>query len=93
VLGPDALVLRFFAQDGDDRLLLMNLGRDLYLDPAPEPLLAPPESLRWTILWSSEDPCYGGSGTPPLEMENTWHLPGEAVLVLMPTAAKEMQHA
>ena len=31
------------ATSGDDRLLLVNLGRDLHLDPAPEPLLAPPE--------------------------------------------------
>ena len=28
----DAFVLRFFGDDGDDRLLLVNLGRDLHLD-------------------------------------------------------------
>ena len=26
----------------------------------PEPLLAPPEGLQWEVLWSSEDPDYGG---------------------------------
>ena len=93
VLGPDAFVVRFFAQGGDDRLLVMNLGRDLHFDPAPEPLLAPPENLRWKILWSSEAPCYGGSGTPPLETEDNWHIPGEAAVVLIPTADKETQHA
>jgi CheY-like chemotaxis protein len=43
VLGPEALVLRFFGVPGNDRLLIVHLGRDLYLAPAPEPLLAPPE--------------------------------------------------
>src|SRR5262249_19239688 len=46
VLGPEAFVLRFFEHPGgtggQDRLLLVNLGRDLKLEPAPEPLLAPP---------------------------------------------------
>jgi maltooligosyltrehalose trehalohydrolase len=93
VLGPDAFVVRFFAADGNDRLLVMNLGRDLHFDPAPEPLLAPPENLRWKILWSSEAPCYGGSGTPPLEMEGTWYIPGEAAVVLIPSADKETQYA
>jgi maltooligosyltrehalose trehalohydrolase len=93
VLGPEAFVVRFFASDGADRLLLMNLGRDLYIDPAPEPLLAPPENLRWTILWSSEAPCYGGSGTPPLETEKHWHMSGEAVVVLIPTVDEETPHA
>jgi hypothetical protein len=43
VLGDEAFVLRFFGRDGDDRLLLVNLGRDLRLDPVPELLLAPLE--------------------------------------------------
>src|SRR5262252_2595893 len=42
VLGREAFVLRFFGHEGPDRLLLVNLGADLVLDPAPEPLLAPP---------------------------------------------------
>lgn len=82
VLGPHAFVLRYFADSGD-RLLVVNLGRDLHLDPAPEPLLAPPrEGIRWETLWSSEDPCYGGVGTPPLDTEDNWRIPGEAAVVL-----------
>jgi maltooligosyltrehalose trehalohydrolase len=84
VLAPEAFVLRFFAVDGDDRLLVVNLGVDLKLSPAPEPLLAPPENMRWKILWSSEDPRYGGSGTPALETEGSWRLPGHAALVMAP---------
>jgi maltooligosyltrehalose trehalohydrolase len=93
VLGSAAFVVRFFAEDGHDRLLIVNLGRDLHFDPAPEPLLAPPEHLRWKTLWSSEDPCYGGSGTPPLETETNWHIPGEAAVVLTPTPQEETSHA
>ena len=33
VLGPEAFLLRFFGADGDDRLLLVNFGIDLRLDP------------------------------------------------------------
>ncbi|MGZ8266360.1 MAG: malto-oligosyltrehalose trehalohydrolase [Burkholderiales bacterium] len=84
VLHDDAFVLRFFAEDGRDRLLLVNLGRNLFLRVAPEPLLAPPEASEWVIGWSSEDVRYGGGGTAPLEREDGWHIPGSAALVLVP---------
>lgn len=86
VLSSDAFVLRFFGDEGDDRLLLVNLGVDLHLDPAPEPLLAPPEDRRWVTLWSSEDPKYGGTGTPPLDTEQNWRIPGQTAVVLKPDA-------
>ncbi len=86
VLTPEAFVLRFFSQ-GDDRLLIVNLGRDLHLVPAPEPLLAPPEGACWEVVWSSEDPRYGGCGAPPPEdREGGWRLPGQAAVVLRPRA-------
>ncbi|HEV2845967.1 MAG TPA: malto-oligosyltrehalose trehalohydrolase, partial [Thermoanaerobaculia bacterium] len=47
VLAPEAFVLRFFGRDAGDRLLVVNLGTDLDLEPAPEPLLAPLTGLRW----------------------------------------------
>ena len=84
VLGPEAFVLRFFGVHNDDRLLVVNLGSDLHLDPAPEPLLAPPEGMAWTVLWSSEEPRYGGDGVTPLEDEDNWHLPGHTATVLRP---------
>jgi maltooligosyltrehalose trehalohydrolase len=82
VLGSAAFVLRFFGESAGDRLLLINLGRDLHLDPAPEPLLAPSEDGGWHMLWSSEDPRYGGHATPALETAENWRLPGEAAVVL-----------
>jgi maltooligosyltrehalose trehalohydrolase len=77
-------VLRYFCPAGD-RLLVVNLGLDLRLTPAPEPLLAPPEEHEWTILWSSEAPRYGGLGTAPLETETGWRIPGRAAVVLAPS--------
>jgi maltooligosyltrehalose trehalohydrolase len=90
VLGPNALALRFIAEDpADDRLLLLNLGRDLPLVPAPEPLLAPPAGARWRLRWSSEATRYGGEGTPSsaTACDQTWRLPGGAALVLAPEGA------
>jgi maltooligosyltrehalose trehalohydrolase len=87
VLAEEAFVLRYFGQNGDDRLLLVNLGRDLHLDPAPEPLLAPPAEKIWQVLWSSEDPCYGGNGTAPLDSEENWRIPGHAAVLMRPGEA------
>ena len=65
-----------------DRLLLVNLGRDLALDVVPEPLLAPRAGTRWGLLWSSEAPAYGGRGAPTVETATGWRLPGHAAIVL-----------
>jgi maltooligosyltrehalose trehalohydrolase len=81
VLGAEAFVLRFFGEDGDDRLLLVNLGADLHLATMPEPLLAPVEETHWKLIWSSENLRYGGLGTPPLG-DDDWRIPGHAALVL-----------
>jgi len=84
VLGLEAFVLRFFGVHNNDRVRVVNLGSDLYLAPAPEPLRAPPEGMDWTILWSSEDSRYGGDSVISLEDEENWHLPGRATTVLRP---------
>jgi maltooligosyltrehalose trehalohydrolase len=84
VLGAEAFVLRFFGEEmGDDRLLVVNLGRDLFLEPSPEPLLAAPVG-SWTVMWASEDPNYGGWGMPSWSTEGNWHLQGETALALRP---------
>lgn len=92
VLGAEAFVIRFFGDDGNDRLMLINLGRDLHLAQAPEPLLAPPEGRHWSMLWSSEDPRYGGEGTAALETEENWRLPGWAAVVMRPLPIEEEVH-
>jgi maltooligosyltrehalose trehalohydrolase len=85
VLTASAFVLRLFGPAGDDRLLVVNLGPDTELPRLPEPLLAPPEQRRWELLFSSEDPRYGGAGTPALQREGPRHLLGESAVVLRAT--------
>jgi maltooligosyltrehalose trehalohydrolase len=85
-LGPAAFVLRFFGErrgEADDRLLLVNLARALVAPPA-EPLLAPPVGAAWTLRWSSQDPVYGGGGTPAVETPSGLRLPAESAVVLAP---------
>jgi maltooligosyltrehalose trehalohydrolase len=94
VLGPDAFVLRYFGEAGDDRLLVVNLGTDLHLCVVPEPLLAAPLGKAWETQWSSEHPDYGGTGNPPLETRGedwrlpgeNWRVPGRCAVVLRPVA-------
>jgi maltooligosyltrehalose trehalohydrolase len=81
VLAADAFLLRYFGDAGDDRLLLINLGRDSNWHPASEPLLSPPMGMQWRLMWSSEDPRYDGPGTIPLDSQD-WHIPGHAAIVL-----------
>ena len=79
VLSSEAFVLRFFL---GDRLLFVNLGTDLILPSAAEPLIAPPDGGAWRILWSSEDPKYGGLGTPELETKSGWKIPAQCAALL-----------
>jgi maltooligosyltrehalose trehalohydrolase len=90
VLSPDAFVFRYFSGTGDDCLLLVNLGSDLQLNPAPEPLLAPLENRGWRVLWSSESLDYGGCGTPPLETQANWMLPGQSAVLMEPDEQSEL---
>lgn len=94
VLGDRAFVLRYFGRPdgggadmgaGEDRLLIVNFGTDITLDPAPEPLLAAPPAHRWQMIFTTEHPDYGGSGTAPLETEQEgWWIPGRCAVVLKP---------
>jgi maltooligosyltrehalose trehalohydrolase len=88
VIGPEAFALRYFGENGDARLLLVNLGRDLYPTPNTEPLLAPPPGMAWSMLWFSEHPRYGGSSIPPLEPGQPWRLMGHSAVVLKPSPAE-----
>ena len=99
VLGPSAFVLRYFDPDestglnekgSQDRLLIINLGQDIFLDPVPEPLLASAQGQGWRLLLTTEHPIYGGSGTAPVETEQEgWHIPGRTAVILRPTGDDE----
>lgn len=84
VLSSEAFCLRFSGGNGDDRLLLVNLGPDLELVVMPEPLLAPPVGHDWALVWSSENPLYGGSGIRSPAADRAWVLAGRAAMLLAP---------
>jgi maltooligosyltrehalose trehalohydrolase len=82
-LSEYAFIVRWFAPDEGDRLLVVNLDRELALEPAAEPLLAPPRDRTWHLLWSSEDPRYGGLGViEPVSNDGRWRIPAECSVVL-----------
>jgi maltooligosyltrehalose trehalohydrolase len=83
VLGPECFLVRYFEDSADDRLLIVNLGRELRLRPAPEPLLAAPEGGRWRLIFSSDDRRYGGPGACAPESEDEgWTIAGQAACLL-----------
>src|SRR5262249_19082565 len=85
VLGPRSFVLRFFSNQDDDRLLLVNFGERQVLHPASEPLLAPPSGCEWETLWTSESSRYGGAGAVATATKEQWLLPAEATIALRAT--------
>jgi len=82
VLGPVSFVLRYFSENNDDRLLVVNFGDRQILHPASEPLLAPPLGCRWETLWTSDSPRYGGAGPAPVATPELWVLPAECTVAL-----------
>jgi 1,4-alpha-glucan branching enzyme len=84
VLGPASFVLRYFSQENDHRLLLVNFGRDQVLHPAPEPLLAPPSDCKWETFWTSDSVHYGGAGSVATASKEQWFLPAESTVALRP---------
>lgn len=85
VIGAESFLLRWFDPEHNDRLMIVNLGRDTRWLPAAEPLIAAPSGTRWELLFSSDDESYGGSGTAMLNTRD-WHLPGHATMVLAPSS-------
>jgi maltooligosyltrehalose trehalohydrolase len=84
VLGPGAFLLRYIDREFGDRLLVINFDCDLDFSPAREPLIAPPFGQQWRLAWSSESPEYGGQGTPPLQTDAPWIVPGGCALLFVP---------
>lgn len=82
VLGDAAFAIRYFGIAGD-RLLIVNLGADLDLAIAPEPLLAAPKETSWRRIWYSDHPAYGGRGAVPPEPDRGgWRLAAESATLL-----------
>jgi maltooligosyltrehalose trehalohydrolase len=88
VLSDNCFLLRYFLDD-NDWLTIFNIGKDLHLNPAPEPLLAPPENKEWDIYWSTEESDYLGYGTPAYETEENWRITGYSAAIFISTRIKD----
>jgi maltooligosyltrehalose trehalohydrolase len=89
LLSDCAFVLRSLRADRGDRLLIVNLGDELHLEPVKEPLLAPPLDRNWSVTWSSELPRYGGGGVAPVwdvHGEGAWRIAARSTLLLQESA-------
>ena len=84
-LSENAFVLRWSTPDQMDRLLIVNLDRQLTFDALPEPMIAPPRRCQWALAWSSEDARYGGHGIiSPIQDggRGRWNLAAQSSVLL-----------
>jgi maltooligosyltrehalose trehalohydrolase len=85
-LSEHAFVLRWSDAEHGDRLLVINLDQELPLAPPAEPLLAPSHGATWQLLWSSEDPRYGGHGVTMAVADagrGEWRLSAQSAILLV----------
>lgn len=87
-LSESSFVLRYLTGTGEDRLLVVNLGNDMPMFPAAEPLVAPPRGREWAVEWSSESIAYGGSGSPRFRPDITWTIPARTSVLYCPVQTK-----
>ena len=74
-LGEHAFVLRWFDDVHGDRLLVVNLDRQINEVALAEPLLAPQLGCDWVLVWTSNALDYGGTGgIAPLDPDGRWNL-------------------
>jgi maltooligosyltrehalose trehalohydrolase len=87
-LSEHSLVLRWFDAEHGDRLLLVNIDRELPPGSIAEPLLAPPRGCGWHALWSSEATEYGGQGLIPPVADHghgAWRIQSQSAVLLVAT--------
>lgn len=92
VLSENVFLLRFFADHPEmDRLLVVNLGADVWCESVAEPLLAAPAHCQWQLIWSSEHPKYGGEGIHGIDLSHSFVISGHSaqVFIAVPSAMEE----
>jgi maltooligosyltrehalose trehalohydrolase len=77
--SEDVVLVRYRSALGE-RLIVANLGAD-QVSPMNDALFAPVPGHVWQILWSSEEPIYGGGGTIAVA-KGPWRLTGSSGLIL-----------
>jgi maltooligosyltrehalose trehalohydrolase len=77
----ERLAVRYFGDEGDDRLLIVNFGPDHFMTPVPHPLVAPPRAKRWEVAWTTEHPRYGATSLPEVVFTEGLRLPAESAVL------------
>lgn len=76
------LVRTFGPPELGDRLLIVNIGRDCVPQAVPQPLLAPPDEQKWSAMWASENPDYGGEGqAETIADDGRWRFSGRSAVL------------
>ncbi|HEY3699843.1 MAG TPA: DUF3459 domain-containing protein, partial [Spongiibacteraceae bacterium] len=88
ILNSRALVLRW-PGPAAALLLIVNLGVEQHEIDASAPLFACAPNSNWTLLWSSEQPKYGGSGAVSPYSATGWQLPGICACLLQEELMQE----
>ena len=91
-LSDDILFVRYFGVEEDgaaDRLLIVNLGADYEPRSLSEPLVAAPRGHRWRLVWTSDDPRYGGAGARAPHDDRELFAAGETAVFLAATPGEE----
>lgn len=85
IISSPVFLMRFFSlKHNNDRLLIVNFGRDYEMTSVAEPLFAPHINHDWKLIWSSESPHYGGHGSAAPFSLKSWLMPGFSAAVLVP---------
>ena len=79
--GARAPILRRRSRPGGSAALPQPGARPRAARRRRSPCSRRPRRGGWTLLWSSEAVRYGGPGTPELDPDTRWLLPGHAALV------------
>lgn len=82
VINNECFVIRYYVQSGDDRLMIVNFGKDLKFTSLSEPLLAPPIKASWDLIWSTESIAYNGYGMINPTKDNQWYFPAHCLFLL-----------
>jgi maltooligosyltrehalose trehalohydrolase len=78
--SENILLLRYLGPRAH-RLLIVNFGDD-HQSAMNDPLLAPLPSVGWEMMWSSEQPEYGGRGAIVFPDAGPWLIPGRSATLL-----------
>jgi maltooligosyltrehalose trehalohydrolase len=84
VVDDTAFVVRFATGTGHDRLLAVSLRTSFDAGVLADPLVAPLEGKSWRVVFTTDEPKYGGLGRAPVTGDGHIPILGGSAVVLAP---------